>query len=438
MFIGVVGSWTATLLYDRHHKKRAQRKWCHLVEHLAQEPIAVNMMPRKITILLDAPPGDGLRVAREHFHEYIKPILVAGALDWEVIEGRREGEVRAGLAEKIRKLRKRNGEQAIAAEDDEEDKGEAVRALRTAMGVQEWEGIQGDLIVGRHTWKEYVRGLHEGWLGPMDPPKSAPAPEVDEPSVEPHLMMTESTKAPDINEESQAPLSTNPTPEKQPEKPPDPPEKPSSKPSPIPPYITPTDYPSTSLAPTIPSELPPSTALTLPHILGFLNTPKRMYRFLHRRHLAEETGASIAALVLAAHYRPFIQSTEFASAIDPDDASPRSIPPEDAVTTAMETWEQDKVLKEAETEWHKSAWKANEEGDTRERVWKEDMVVDPRIGEKMRLFELPEGAAARAEILEEQKRSQQASAWVRMKTWAGYGPREKRGCDMGLEGGEDD
>lgn len=57
-----------------------------------------------------APPGDGLRAAREHFHEYVKPILVAGAVDWEVIEGRKEGDVRAGLAAKIRRLRRRNGE----------------------------------------------------------------------------------------------------------------------------------------------------------------------------------------------------------------------------------------------------------------------------------------------------------------------------------------
>jgi hypothetical protein len=29
-------------------------------------------------------------------------------------------------------------------------------------------GPKGDLVIGRHTWKEYIRGLHEGWLGPLD------------------------------------------------------------------------------------------------------------------------------------------------------------------------------------------------------------------------------------------------------------------------------
>ncbi|KAL9626168.1 MAG: hypothetical protein Q9164_007927, partial [Protoblastenia rupestris] len=202
--MGVVGSWTTALLYDRYHKKRAQRKWCHLVSHLAQEPLPANMLQRKIMVLLAAPPGDGLRVAREHFHEYIKPILVAGALDWEVIEGRREGEVRAGLAEKIRKLRKRNGEAPLAEDESEEGVEEAIRALRQTTGCQEWEGIRGDLILGRHTWKEYLRGLHEGWLGPMDPARPSTSPEVDEPSIDPPLPTASSVNASSNHQDNQA------------------------------------------------------------------------------------------------------------------------------------------------------------------------------------------------------------------------------------------
>ena len=426
------------MLYDRYHKKRAQRKWCYIIEHLAQEPIPANVMPRKITILLAAPPGDGLRVAREHFHEYIKPVLVAGAVDWEVIEGRREGEVRAGLAEKIRKLRKRNGEQSLLTEDEDESKDETIRALRQGMGIKEWEGVRGDLIVGRHTWKEYVRGLHEGWLGPIDPRNPPEVPEVDVPSIEPQSAPIDNASSPDVNKESQAPATSKPSPEPSTEKPPDSSTKPAHKPSPLPPYISPTDYPAALPAPTIPSEFPPSTALPLPHILGFLNTPKRMYRFLNRRHLAEATGQSVAALVLAAHSRPYHHSVEFASVIDPNDTPIRTQAPEATITATREVWEQDRVLKDAEAEWHKSAWKPNEAGEERERVWMEEMVVDARIGEKMRAFELPDGAVTRAEELEEQKRGKDVSVWMRVKDWAGYGPRPKRGCDMGLDGGEDD
>ncbi|KAL9130979.1 MAG: hypothetical protein Q9217_000968 [Psora testacea] len=452
IFIGLVGSWTTALLYDRHHKKRAQQKWCHLVSHLAQEPLPANMMQRKITILLAAPPGDGLRVAREHFHEYIKPILVAGALDWEVIEGRREGEVRAGLAEKIRKLRRRNGEAPLAEDENEDSVKEAIRAVRQTMGCREWEGVQGDLVLGRHTWKEYVRGLHEGWLGPMGSPRPCTRPEVDEPSIGHPLTSTPSADAP--SDQQYNPASSA---EQKPEsvddvlnselgtsskaddsRAPESDSKPKPKPSPTLPYIRPLDYPSSPTAPTIPSQLEPCVALPLPHILGFLNTPKRMYRFLNRRQLANDTGASVAALVLASNSRPYHHTTEYISVVDPDEALPSSIVPEGAVAPVKEVWEQETVLKEAEAEWHKSAWKDNEEGDNRERVWKEDMVIDPRISGRMRAFELAEGAATRAEELEVAERTREESTFTKLKGWAGYGPREKKGWDMGLEGAESD
>ena len=399
--------------------------------------------------MLAAPPGDGLRVAREHFHEYIKPVLVAGALDWEVIEGRKEGEVRAGLAEKIRKLRKRNGENPVAEDESEVDVEEAIRAVRQGMGCQEWEGVRGDLVVGRHTWKEYVRGLHEGWLGPMNsqpslfpvPPEiSAGVPSSTVSNVFPGDQQETQEQTPKLEEGSTVAEGVNSskidgetekkTPEDKAKSPP--------KPTPSPPYITPSDYPSSGAASSIPSEFPPSIALPLPHVLGFLSTPKRIYRFLNRRHLADDTGASVAALVLASHSRPFDHAAEFASSVDPEDASPSSTVPEGAVAPTQDVWEQEKVLRDAEGEWHKSAWTANEEGDDRERPWKEDMVIDARIGQRMRVFELPEGTAVKAEELEEAKRKESEGPLTILKNWAGFGPKERKGWEMGLEGGEDD
>src|SRR5579862_5493860 len=110
IFLSVTGSFTAAILYDRHAKKKIQQKWCDLVSHLADETLDTAAMPRKVTIFLSAPPGDGLSPAREHFREYVKPLLVAAAIDWEVIEGRKEGDVQKGLAEKLRSTRRRSGE----------------------------------------------------------------------------------------------------------------------------------------------------------------------------------------------------------------------------------------------------------------------------------------------------------------------------------------
>ena len=391
------------------------------------------MMPRRITIFLAAPPGDSIRPAREHFHEYIKPILVAGALDWEVVEGRREGEVRAGLAEKIRKLRKRYGEvpQQDSTEESEDD---LVKEVRQKSGISEWDGAAGDLVLGRHTWKEYVRGLHEGWLGPLD---QLQAPEPQEADTK--ILPTSPEDSPSTDTISTE-AASDVTPPAEPVAPDPPPPKPS-KPTPIPPYIIPADYPSHPTSPSLPSQQSfLSLPLPLPHLLGFFHTPTRVYRFLTRRRLADSTGQSVAALVLASQYRPYTQSTEYVSAIDPEDASPSAdaSAEEGAVAQAKQTWEQEGALKQEEREWHKSAWKANEEGSDKERVWQEPMVIDDRIGQRMRIFELESGEEEKATKLEEQNRRDEQGYLEKVKDLIGWKKAEKKGWEMGLEGDESD
>ena len=426
------------LLYDRYHKKQVQRKWCTLVSHLAQEPLPVNMMPRKITIFLAAPPGDGLRVSREHFHEYIKPVLVAGAMDWDVVEGRREGEVRAGLAEKIRKLRKRNGE-TLQAELIEETREEIYQEVRRGAGTMEWDGVQGDLVLGRHTWKEYIRGLHEGWLGSLG---DSQVPEPETPDLQPLAAHSPDSPLPEkpppeTSSLKNSALSTPPTDTSTPESPSEKPaEKPKKEPV-TPPRISPSDYAASPAAPTLPPSFPPSLSVPLPHLLGFFNFPIRIYRFLTRRHLADTTGASVAALVLACQSRPYIYSTEFASAIDPDDASPGTdSQTESPVTQTSEVWEQEVILREEESEWHKSAWKPNEEEEVRERVWQEKMVVDGRIGSRMRRFEPGDDEEEEATKRYMEARQKDEGYMETAKKWVGLGRKERPGWEMGLEGDE--
>ena len=387
------------------------------------------MMPRKTTIFLAAPPGDGLRPARDHFHEYIKPILVAGGLDWEVIEGRKEGDVRAGLAEKIRKLRKRNGEKPSQEPTEEgkekENLDDLLYEVRQRSGVTEWNGVQGDLVLGRHTWKEYIRGLHEGWLGPLDPPRPAESP--DTPPAD---------SSPTENPSSEA--ASDSSPKEEPPAPDPPPSKPA-KITPKPPYITPKDYPSSSAPPSLAISMSPSLPVPLPHLLGFLNTPTRVYRFLTRRHLADSTGRSVAALVLASHSRPYTQSAELASAIDPDFApNDTNTASEGAVTQTSESWEQEAVLKKEEKEWHKSAREPNKDEETRERPWREPMTIDSRIGQRMSQFELESGADEEAAKVDAEKRLEDPSLVDKIRKWTGFEKQGKKGWDMGLEGAEDD
>ena len=102
-------------------------------------------------------------------------------------------------------------------------------------------------------------------------------------------------------------------------------------------------------------------------------------------------------------------------------------------------WEQEHVLAGEEAEWHKSAWKDAEGGDTRERVWRDAMVVDDRIGERMRVFELARSEAERA-VREQAEgaRGAESKWWKACKEFVGLGgEREKHGWEMGLEGEEE-
>ena len=359
---------SASIIYDRREKKRATARWAHAVEHLAKRPLShPSQMPRKVTIYLEAPPGDGLRVAQDHYSEYVKPVLAASGLDWDFVQGRQQGDIRAAVAEKVRRRRRTQekdvaaGQGGAAAEElaTEEDR---VDAWRQAHGVPLYDGVRGDIVIGRHAWKEYTRGLHEGWLGPLSaPPHAQPDPEPE-------------------SESADADAETNKT----------------KRPPQIKPYNSPEDYATAHLPLLVPSEFAPSVPISFPHILGFLNTPTRFVRFLTRRKLADDVGRDVAAVCLAA-YREY---REEAGADDSPDAR----------------WEQQRALAHEEKDWVKSVWKADKEeektatkkGDDaspvasgselvdgskpaaapKEKIWPKPMVIDQRIGMRMRRFEL--------------------------------------------------
>ncbi|CZR62046.1 related to TIM54 (component of the mitochondrial TIM22 translocase) [Phialocephala subalpina] len=380
IFLSVTGAFTTAVVYDKREKKRAQRRWAKAVEHIGKEPLPDSRaMPRKISVLLEAPPGDGLRIAQDHFKEYVKPILVASGLDWEFIQGRKEGDVRAEIAEKIRNSR-------LPPDEREED---AISETRRKSGIPEFDGARGDIVIGRHTWKEYVRGVHEGWLGPLtEPPKSEEKPveagngdSTAEASVEtmPGITIISTPREAD----------DAPPPTEEAAKPDDKPKKPAQPP----PFITTAEYSSASAPADLPTEFDPSQPIEFPHILGFLNTPKRLYRFLNRRHLADRIGRETAAVILAT-YRPYHTTSTSAESSFSEDADQS---PQGNNQSTPQTAEQQAVLTEEEKEWHKSV-RVRKDGEP-ERTWLEPVVLDPRIASRMRRFELTPEEETRAKAI---------------------------------------
>ncbi|TVY25817.1 Mitochondrial import inner membrane translocase subunit [Lachnellula hyalina] len=373
IFLAVTGSFTAAVIYDKRETKRVQRKWCRLVEHVGKDPLDPRAMPRKLSVFLEGPPTDGLRSAQDHFKEYVKPVLVASGLDWEFIQGRKEGDIRAELAEKIRKSR-------LPLEQRVEE--DVILEMRTKTGIAEFEGPGGDIVIGRHTWKEYVRGLHEGWLGPL---KEPPKPEEEKPQDAPSASNQTSTEIPptETTTEGTTVFSTENSPQAEPE--PEPAkedEKPKKPPQPAP-FISTLAYPSAPTPPNLPTEFDPSTPISFPHILGFLNTPRRLYRFLNRRFLADDIGRDTAAIILS-NYRPY-KPASLKSSDDSAAESASSEAPLDDGEWGSRT-EQATALQEEEKEWHKSV-RVHTENEP-ERTWLEPVVLDPRIASRMRRFEL--------------------------------------------------
>lgn len=395
IFWTITGSLTAAILYDKREKKLAQQKWCTLVSHLADQPLAVQQMPRKLTIFLAAPPADGLLPTRDYFKEYVKPILVSAAVDYEVIEGRREGEVRAKTAERIRTWRRRAGEPSTTTVEPTTD--DIVAMSRSTLGIQQEPGVGGDLVIGRNTWKEYLRGIHEGWLGPLDEPP-APEPVVEELGESAAAAVT--TPITEAPKEGETPIAEEKSAEdlakeEEAKKKKEEEEAKKKKSTQLRPYIATEAYSSTTLPPTFPPTFDPSTPLPFQHILGFLNTPIRFWRFLHRRELADSIGREVAAIVLANASREYTTTTTTESISDPSIS-----PTASSDTTPSSTSEIITALNEEEQNWHKSIHKAATPtplAPPYEPLWLSTPTLDERLTSRMSRFTLSAEDEARAE-----------------------------------------
>ncbi|RPA85706.1 hypothetical protein BJ508DRAFT_411710 [Ascobolus immersus RN42] len=248
IFIGVMSAWAGGIAYDRHHKQKAKDYWIRAVAPLAEVPLPTTVLPRKVTIYLQAPPGDTLFSAKEYFHEYVKPILASAALDYDIVEIRKEGGTWKTVRDAVWRTRRAlnqtgstSGKKAaVVGEVVEED---PVEALRKRTGITREPGVGGELVIGRHVWKEWMHGLQDGWLTPLSeiPPQNLP-PAEDE---------------------------TRPMDQEK--------------------------YVEMALEGAQPEFFAaPVQAIPYPHMLGFLNMPWRIARYFNQRKLADDVGREVA------------------------------------------------------------------------------------------------------------------------------------------------
>ncbi|AEY96808.1 FAEL177Cp [Eremothecium gossypii FDAG1] len=402
----VVGAGIAGVVYDKREQRRICKHYSSLVKDQGAAHMDTWLKPRRLTVFVAPPPGDYLETSMKVWRRYVKQVLFEAGLDYEVFTEERQGVIRHEVAERVRQLR-RDIAAAEAAEQralDEkrwlnrmrswwrreklsEEELERIRAqkfrdeftYKQLLGVfyknaplreqKVWDAdalvedpvlAGGVICIGRGAYKEYIAGIHEGTLGPLDPPTLTP-----EAPTELSAAAEDLTQAPEQPEPSAAAEALKQAPEQAEHSPaePDsaatdaPDEKSNNAPAPPPaPYVSPDEYSSLSLSQELvgdvrhpSSHIPalfhqPLLVIPVPNLSGFLQTPRKIYRFYTRRYYAEECCKAAAAMVLQT-IRPF----------QPDDLN----------------------LGISEEEDWPRRWV--EQGRERKSEWVQDLKADPRV-----------------------------------------------------------
>ncbi|KAG2041891.1 inner membrane protein import complex subunit Tim54-domain-containing protein [Suillus americanus] len=315
IFLSVTTSIVAYYVYDRKECRRIRADYSSRVEHLAKDPLGTTDLPRKVTVYGAKWPGDEDHdKSLKFFRKYVKPILVAAAVDYEMVSGRRSGDLANRIADEIKTRRRVDAGLELPSQSPMPLPNQPTLEQKRK---RELEG--GIVLVGRHTLKEFMSGLKRGWTesmdradredmlaqelasdGRFDEPEE---PVVDHEVVDGEPLPTRSRLPPSQNAALFSPL-----------------QMPSPSPS-----------KSTQSISNTPAHLdtPPSTIPTLPTLLpvpftnhiGFRQVPNMLWGFFNERHKVR-AGSKAAYSLVMSHTRPFAAPNTTVSASGVQDSQP--------------------------------------------------------------------------------------------------------------------
>ncbi|KAL5636508.1 hypothetical protein ACGC1H_000459 [Rhizoctonia solani] len=309
IFWGVLGSISSLYIYDRRAAKRIKQEYCEKVRWRSEEKLNPLDLPRKVRVYACRWPGDDdHNRSMKYFRKYVKPILVAAAVDFELVNGNRHGGLAGSIADKIKAQRREALPPDHPLREDSQNSSIPLPLAGSPQQKREREIQGGTLIVGRHTLKEYFHGLHLGWSealndidreellarqlasdGILDEPEVPDSTDslVDEKSPKAHtsVNLASSPRSPLFSH-----VLTQPT-------------VPSTlKSSELPPT------PQFSESPTTPPEIPPQPPLLLlsfKNLIGFRFIPHMIFDFFNERKRSKE-GAEAAYTLIEGHIRDFV------------------------------------------------------------------------------------------------------------------------------------
>ncbi|KAN0065222.1 mitochondrial import inner membrane translocase subunit tim54 [Thecaphora frezii] len=169
IFLVTVGTLSYLYYDDRKQCRQIRQDYCDKVRHLSQEAMKTNAWPRKVVVYTTKSPGDDdYDQALRHFKKYVKPVLVAAGIDWEVTNGTKHGglarELQARFQERRRKLL---GLEPWDASASDPNMPHSPFALTPQEQLQrEIDG--GVVLVGRPALKEWAWALKNGWCTPLE------------------------------------------------------------------------------------------------------------------------------------------------------------------------------------------------------------------------------------------------------------------------------
>ncbi|ODQ46247.1 hypothetical protein PICMEDRAFT_126855 [Pichia membranifaciens NRRL Y-2026] len=224
IFWTVVGTLGGGIVYDKWKQRQLRAQYMEMYANkCANYP--VDEVHRKLRIYVSPPPNDYLDESMKYFRRFVKPIINASGVDFELVTMERQGDIRYKVAEEIRALRREKAGlepkkkkeeddtgkevsastpaaaaninpvfQSYKVENPKNEEGEikAVRDLYEPMDVLGVKRVFGDfhqrvenvksedalvtnvrdaggiICIGRGAFKEYINGVHEGLLGPLE------------------------------------------------------------------------------------------------------------------------------------------------------------------------------------------------------------------------------------------------------------------------------
>ncbi|KAK7038044.1 inner membrane protein import complex subunit Tim54-domain-containing protein [Favolaschia claudopus] len=294
IFLSVTSSVVGYYVYDRQQCKNIRKSYVDKVTDLAEQPVASLYRPRKVTVYGGKWPGDEDHdQTLKYFRKYVKPILVAAAVDYEMVGGKRQGDIANRVADDIKSQRRLD-----AGLDSLPEVMQQLPTFQSPAEARQSEFDSGIIIVGRPTFKEFMHGLRRGWTEPLD-------------KIDHEELLAQELENDGRFDEDDEPQKLEP--------------KPTSFELPITPRSSPTPPPS-ALPPVPP--LPPLLLVPFTDILGFTKIPLMIWQFFNRRHDVRN-GAEAGYKLVMGQTRPFSAPHDSAEPLFSDITSSPSQPSSD-------------------------------------------------------------------------------------------------------------